>query len=168
MRNYWLRMLPRKRNRQLRYPCGVIPAAIEKEVLIDAPVEVVWRVVTEPEQIRQWFSEEAEIELRVGGKGRLKFKSGIQYFVQVEVMEPPHRFAFRWVHPEGSPAREDNSMLVEFTLAAEGGGTRLRVVESGFDKIDWSDAEKARYADDHSRGWSRFAEQLRDYVSRTR
>ena len=27
---------------------------IEREVVIDAPVDVVWRTVTEPQQISQW------------------------------------------------------------------------------------------------------------------
>src|SRR5690242_20949000 len=40
----------------------MIPAQIEKDVLIDAPVDVVWRVITEPEQIVRWFSDEADID----------------------------------------------------------------------------------------------------------
>jgi uncharacterized protein YndB with AHSA1/START domain len=142
----------------------MIPNAIEKELVIEAPLEVVWRIVTDPEQIRQWFADEAEVELRVGGNGRLRFKSGDSYQLQVEALEPPRRFAFRWVQPEGSPARADNSMLVEFTLEPAAGGTRLRVVESGFDTIDWSDAKKAKYAEDHSRGWDVLLGRLSDYA----
>jgi len=145
----------------------VIPDAIEREILIDAPVEVVWRVVTEPSQIVQWFSDEAEIELRVGGGGRLAFKkSGDSYQLQVEAVEPPHRFVWRWVQPEGSVVRQGNSMLVEFTLQPEGTGTRLRVVESGFDQLDWSDERKAHYADNHTRGWHSILDRLRDYAPR--
>jgi uncharacterized protein YndB with AHSA1/START domain len=142
----------------------VIPSAIEKEVFIEAPLEVVWRVVTDPEQIRQWFADEAEVELRVGGSGRLRFKGGDSYQLQVEALEPPRRFAFRWLQPEGSPARTDNSMLVEFLLEPAAGGTRLRVVESGFDAIDWSEAEKAKYAEGHSSGWEVLLGRLRDYA----
>ena len=146
----------------------MVPHAIEKEVVIEAPLEVVWRLVTDPEQIRQWFADEAEVELRVGGNGRLRFKSGDSYQLQVEALEPFRRFAFRWVQPEGSPARANNTMLVEFMLEPEAGGTRLRVVESGFDTIDWSDAEKAKYAEGHSRGWQVILGRLRDYASSVR
>jgi len=59
-------------------------------------------------------------------------------------------------------------MLVEFMLEPEAGGTRLRVVESGFDTIDWSDAEKAKYAEGHSRGWQVILGRLRDYGSSVR
>ena len=142
----------------------MVPSQIEREVLIDAPMEVVWQVVTAPEHIRGWFSDEAEVELRVGGAGRLKFKSGDSYQLQVEAVEPPRRFAFRWVQPEGSVARAGNSMLVEFILEPEAAGTRLRVVESGFDALDWSDARKQAYADDHSRGWHTIIGRLRDYA----
>jgi len=146
----------------------VIPDAIEKEVVIEAPLEVVWRVVTDPEQIRQWFADEAEVELRVGGGGRLRFKSGDSYQLQIEALEPPRRFAFRWVQPEGSPVRAESSLLVEFLLEPEAGGTRLRVVESGFDTIDWSEAAKAKYADNHSRGWQVLLDRLHDYAPSVR
>ena len=39
---------------------------IEREVMIDAPVDVVWRTITEPEQISQWLAERAELELKPG------------------------------------------------------------------------------------------------------
>ncbi len=143
----------------------MIPNAIEREILIDAPVDVVWSVVSEPEQIRKWFADEAEIDLRVGGAGRLKFQpSGDSYELQVEAVEPPRRFAFRWVQPAGTVVGQANSMLVEFTLHPEQSGTRLRVVESGFDTVDWSDERKQKYADNHSRGWQSLLGRLRDYA----
>jgi uncharacterized protein YndB with AHSA1/START domain len=143
----------------------MIPSAVEKEILIEAPVEVVWNLLTEPEQIRQWFADEAEIELRVGSKGRLAFKGHDSYQLQVEAVEPPRRFAFRWVRQPSLVVRDDNSLLVEFILQPEKGGTRLKVVESGFEAIDWSDEEKARYAEDHSNGWQRILARLRDHAA---
>lgn len=144
----------------------MIPAQIERDILIDAPIDVVWRVITEPEQIVRWFSDEADIDLRRGGEGRLVFRSGESYQLQVEAVEPPRRFAFRWVQPQGSAVRPDTSTLVEFTLEPEDGGTRLRVVESGFDKVDWSDEAKARYVERHTDGWTRLLDRLRDFSGR--
>ena len=142
----------------------MVPSQIEREILIEAPVDVVWRVVTEPEQIEQWFSDEAELDVRVGGEGRLTFNARNSFRVQVEAVEPPHRFAFRWVHPEGAWADPENSLLVEFTLQPEAGNTRLRVVESGFDTIDWSDERKAKFAEDHSSGWQFYLGRLQDFA----
>lgn len=142
----------------------MIPSQISKEIIIEAPVDVVWHLVTEPEHIRRWFADQAEIDLRVGGAGHLAFRDHDAYGLQVEVLDPPRRFAFRWVRRPGSVVRADNSLLVEFTLLPEGGRTRLRVVESGFDQVDWSDEAKARYAEDHAGGWQRILGRLRDYA----
>jgi uncharacterized protein YndB with AHSA1/START domain len=142
----------------------MVPSAVEKEILIEAPVEVVWRIVTEPEHIRQWFADQTEIDLRVGGAGHLAFKGHDAYELQVEAVDPPHRFAFRWVLRPNTVVRSDNSMLVEFTLLPEDGRTRLRVVESGFDEVDWSDEAKAKYAEDHTNGWQTILSRLRDYA----
>jgi len=141
----------------------VVPSRIEKELLIEAPVDVVWRVVTEPDQIKQWFSQEAELDPKEG-VGRLAFRDGQTFFLQIEAFEPPRRFAFRWGHSEHTKPRPDNSMLVEFTLQPEAGSTRLRVVESGFDQIGWADEKKSTYFDDHSRGWDFLLGRLRDFA----
>lgn len=144
----------------------VIPSHIEKEIVIDAPLDVVWRVLTEPEQIKQWFSDEVSLDLRAGGQGRLEFTGHDSYEIKIEAVDPLHRFTFRWLYPEGSRPDPRNSTLVEFTLRAEEGRTRLRVVESGFDRIDWSDPEKARRVEDNTRGWQECLERLEAVASR--
>jgi uncharacterized protein YndB with AHSA1/START domain len=54
-----------------------------------------------------------------------------------------------------------NSMLVEFTLTPEGDErTRLRVVESGHELLDWPDTEKQLYADEHQSGWGEYLDRL--------
>ena len=41
---------------------------IEREVTIEAPVERVWALITEPEHVGTWFGDAgAEIDLRPGG-----------------------------------------------------------------------------------------------------
>ena len=144
----------------------MVPSKIEKEILIEASLEVVWRVVTEPDQITQWFIDEAELDPRPGGRGRFSSHSGQAFYFEIEAFEPPRRFAYRWVQAEGVALRPDNSMLVEFTLQPEAGSTRLRVVESGFDQVDWSDEQKTQYFEDHSNGWGHFLPRLRDYAPR--
>src|SRR3954449_10762547 len=80
----------------------VIPDSIERDVLIEAPVDVVWSVVTEPAKIVQWFSDLAEIELRPGGAGALTWTEQDHTApLVVQAAEPPRLFSFRWSHPEG-------------------------------------------------------------------
>jgi uncharacterized protein YndB with AHSA1/START domain len=133
---------------------------IDRDVLIEAPVEVVWRTVTEPEQMTQWFADRVELVVEPGAHGYLGFgdQGGA---VVVEVVDPPTRFAFRWNENHGGEPAAGNSMLVEFTLTAEGAErTRLRVVESGHESLDWPDAEKQRYADEHQGGWGDILDRL--------
>jgi uncharacterized protein YndB with AHSA1/START domain len=149
----------------------MIPSRIEREILIEAPVEIVWRAVTEPHQISRWFTETAEIDVREGGEGTLTWTQRataepMTARISVVTVAPPRTFSFRWAHPEGVEARQDNSLLVEFTLLPDGDHTRLRVVETGLLEMEWPDADKATYADEHNKGWERHLVSLRDYVAR--
>jgi len=133
---------------------------IDREVLIEAPVEVVWRTITEPEQITKWFADRVDLVVEPGARGYMGFgdQGGP---VLVEVVEPPTRFSFRWNDSRGGEPAVGTSALVEFTLIPEGDGrTRLRVVESGHESLDWPDAEKQRYADEHRGGWGTILERL--------
>jgi uncharacterized protein YndB with AHSA1/START domain len=132
---------------------------IEREIMIDAPIDVVWRTITEPDQISLWFADKVELEVKPGARGYLGFgdQGGP---VVVETVEPPTRLSFRWNHPASEEPAAGNSLLVEFTLASEGEQTRLRVIESGLDPLPWPDADKQRYADEHNGGWADFLNRL--------
>ena len=133
---------------------------IEREVLIEAPAEVVWRTITEPDQMRLWFADRVDLVIEPGAHGYMRFgdQGGP---VVVQTVEPPHRFSFRWNHSIGEEAGLGNSMLVEFTLVPEGEErTRLRVTESGHELHDWPDQEKQRYTDEHREGWGDFMDRL--------
>jgi uncharacterized protein YndB with AHSA1/START domain len=165
LRNHWLHVKEET----------VIPDRIEREILIEAPPEVVWGVLTEPEQITQWFSDGAEVDVRTGADGVLTWdERGVGKAepvahvtrLRVETVERPHFFSFRWDQPEGEEPREGNSLLVEFSLTPDAGGTRLRVVESGLRRLERTDEEKIRFLESHTRGWELHLGQLRDYVAR--
>jgi uncharacterized protein YndB with AHSA1/START domain len=143
----------------------VVPDRISREVVIDAPPEKVWAIVTEPRHVARWFSDEAEIDLRPGGAMLLTWHGHGAYRGRVEAIEPPHRFAFRWLRREDNEPGAGTSTLVEFTLVREGARTRLRVVESGFQELRWAEEDKARYADENTHGWVLELNELRDYAA---
>jgi uncharacterized protein YndB with AHSA1/START domain len=138
---------------------------IERDVLIAAPVERVWELITSAEHVGRWFADAgAEIDLRPGGAMTLSWREHGTFHGRVEEVEPPHRFAWRWLSTIGSRAEPTpgNSTLTEFTLAAEGDATRVAVVESGFDALDVDpDARSAALAS-HTEGW---AAELDDLVA---
>jgi uncharacterized protein YndB with AHSA1/START domain len=130
---------------------------IEKDIVIAAPVERVWELITQPEHLGRWFGNAgAEVDLRPGGALSLSWHERGTAYGRVEVVEPPHRFAYRWLmtwalRDAPTPA---NSTLIEFTLAPEGEGTRVVVVESGFEGLDLPAAERAERFAGHTQGWA--------------
>jgi uncharacterized protein YndB with AHSA1/START domain len=139
---------------------------IEQEILIEAPPEVVWELVTDPEHVEAWFGDAAKIDLRPGGDAALTFEGYGTFLARVERVEPPRFFSFRWARPKDTAPAEGNSTLVEFSLSAEGEGTRLRVVESGFDTLAEPADEKAKHFADNTQGWNVELGHLRDYAAR--
>jgi uncharacterized protein YndB with AHSA1/START domain len=129
----------------------MVPERIEREIVIDAPVDVVWAVVTEPEHISGWFSDTVELDLRPGGDAVFRWDGRGSVPGRVERVEPPHLFAFRWAVGPDKEATEDRWTLVEFRLTTEGDSTRLTVAESGFDKLAAPDARES--FEGHTRGW---------------
>jgi uncharacterized protein YndB with AHSA1/START domain len=144
----------------------MVPEQIEREILIEAPLEVVWAIVTEPEHVGAWFSDSAQIDLRPGGEATLTWERYGSVRALVEKVEPPHLFSFRWARPAGAQPGKGNSTLVEFSLNAEGESTRLRLVESGFPELKQSEEEKAKYAEENTQGWEHELGELGDYAAK--
>ncbi|MDE3070618.1 MAG: SRPBCC domain-containing protein [Acidobacteriota bacterium] len=143
---------------------------IERELSIDAPIDVVWATITEPEQINEWWTDTAQIDLHPGGDGRLGWVSRatnepMTVPLRVERFEPPHHFSFRWCHPDAAAPTDANSLLVEFSLTSDGQGTRLRLVESGFDTREWTAAERDAELAKHEDGWTRHLATLRQHAA---
>jgi uncharacterized protein YndB with AHSA1/START domain len=146
---------------------------IEREIDIDAPIDVVWTVITEPEHITGWFTDSAELDVRPGGEGRFGWdvkatNHNMVVNLRVERLDPPHFFSFRWNYPDGDDPTETNAPLVAFSLEARGGATRLRLVESGLERIARSDEAKEIYFAEHTSGWTSIVERLRDYAAKQR
>jgi uncharacterized protein YndB with AHSA1/START domain len=142
---------------------------IERDVLIGAPVERVWELITSAEHLGCWFGDcGAEIDLRPGGALTLAWQEQGTVHGRVEAVESPHRFSWRWLQLSESRAEPTptNSTLVEFTLAAEADGTRVVVVESGFDALDFDPAARAELFASHLGGWSLELGELADYSTR--
>ena len=144
----------------------MVPNQIDREVLIAAPIERVWAVVTEAKHVGTWFGDAgAEIDLRPGGAIIIRWADyGTGYGI-VERVEPPRVFAWRGALIGHTDVRADNSTLVEFTLTPEGDGTRLRVVESGFDTLAIPADEAAKQAEGNVEGWQIKTAELADYVA---
>ena len=145
----------------------MVPEQIEREIVIDAPVERIWAMLTEAEQIQQWFAYDgATIDPRPGGALVMTWKEHGTHHARIERIEPERLFSYRWARRRDEQPGPGNSTLVEFTLTAEGSGTRLRVVESGFTALDLPESEQAESAAENVQGWSGSFAALKEHAER--
>jgi uncharacterized protein YndB with AHSA1/START domain len=143
----------------------MVPERLEREILIEAPLEVVWSVITDPRHMSGWFGDSAEIDLRPGGRLVVVWdERDHTVHGRVETVEPPRVFSFRWFRDFGTEAGEENSTLVEFSLSAAGDSTRLTVVESGFRQLSGPEEEIQKDADGHRDGWKLELDELLEYA----
>lgn len=139
---------------------------IEQETFIDAPVERVWAVLTEPAHVTGWFGDTAEIDLRPGGNVVFGWKEHGRVQAVVETVEPPRSFSYRWASAFDTPPGAGSSTLVEFTLTPDGAGTRLRVVETGFTTLAIPAAEQQKRYEDNTNGWAEEIGELKVYAEK--
>lgn len=115
---------------------------IEKSIALKAPIERVWRALTDFTEFGTWFRVKLEGPFVPGqlSRGRI-IHPGFEHVTweaKVVAMERPRLFSFTWhpyaVDPDVDYSREPPT-LVEFRLEPISTGTRLVVAESGFDAL---------------------------------
>jgi uncharacterized protein YndB with AHSA1/START domain len=115
---------------------------IEKCIDVKAPIERVWRALTDHDEFGEWFGVKLEGPFVAGetARGRITYPGYEHVVLQAEIqkLEAPHYFSFTW-HPYAVDPAVDYSKeeptLVEFRLESISTGTRLTVTESGFDAL---------------------------------
>ena len=115
---------------------------IEKQVFLRAPRSRVWRALTQAEEFGSWFGVKLDGKLApqrsVTGRITSKGYEHLTFELQVQQIDPESYFSYRW-HPYAIDPKTDYSSepktLVTFTLEDAPGGTKLTIVESGFDRI---------------------------------
>src|SRR5579875_3749449 len=105
---------------------------VEKELFIQASPERVFRALTTKEELERWFVMKAEIDLRPGGAIKFAWTPEAFEVGKILELEPPHRLSYTWETFGPGPT------IVTFELAAEGAGTRLRLIHTGIgNSADW-------------------------------
>jgi uncharacterized protein YndB with AHSA1/START domain len=142
---------------------------IEKVIDLKAPVSRVWRALTDHEEFGAWFRVRLDGPFVPGqvSRGHITYpgKEHLRWEAVVQTMEPEQLFSFTW-HPYAVDPTLDYSKepstLVEFTLEPIPAGTRLRIVESGFDRLPAHRRDEAFRMND--RGWGIQAENIARHV----
>jgi uncharacterized protein YndB with AHSA1/START domain len=135
--------------------------SIVRETVVAATTERVWQVLTRPEYLPRWFgAEKAEVDLRPGGALVMVWAEHGTGYARIERVDEPTLFSFRWAIEPGAQPTPGEETLVEFTLAPEGDGTRLRVVESGFSTLDRPAEKQEWHRERNVDGWRQVLEAL--------
>lgn len=118
---------------------------------VDADAETVWRALTTPALIREYFlGAEVRTDWKVGHaitfQGEWK---GGRYHDRGEIrrFDAPRELSYtHWSESDGAPARRQNEHLVRFRLDPVGDHTRLTVTQAGLgDAADPPEAVKAEF-----------------------
>lgn len=128
--------------------------SVRRTIHIAASVEKVWRAVAEPAHISRWFGQTVLDGAGVGATGTMTFSDYGAIPLRVEALEEPRLISYRWGNDDAADARPDTlddaaSTVFTFTLEAVDGGTRLTVVETGFENT----SAPLENLESHRTGW---------------
>ena len=154
---------------------------IEKKVLLKAPIERVWRAISEAERFGSWFGMAFDAPFTEGARltGRIRPTTvdaevaahqkpfeGHPFEIFIERIEPMKRFSFRW-HPFAIERDVDYSKepttLIVFALEEAPDGVELTITESGFDRIPLERRAKAFAANEG--GWTTQTQLIQKYLA---
>ncbi len=154
---------------------------IEKRILLKAPLERVWRAISDAGQFGSWFGMEFDGAFVAGARLTGKIRptkvdpnvaklqephSGKAGAFVVDGIEPMRRFSFRW-HPYAIEPGVDYSAepmtRVVFELQVAPGGTLLTITESGFDRIPLARRAMALRANEG--GWEHQTRLIEKYLA---
>jgi uncharacterized protein YndB with AHSA1/START domain len=103
-------------------------------IVIQAPIDDVWKALTTPDLIKQWFfGVETQSEWKAGGPivhtGEYQGKPYVDKGEIVRI-EPPRLLVHtHWSDMSGTPDRPDNYQEVSWSLREQNGSTELTVAE---------------------------------------
>jgi uncharacterized protein YndB with AHSA1/START domain len=144
--------------------------AIVSEIQIAAPPERIFRALSDPDELRRWFSGPDcpakfwKMDARVGGqysyateKGAITVNHVSEFECHGEILEcdPPRLLVYTWI----ANWHDDKSArtVVRWELEKKGNGTRVKVTHSGLANLPI--ARK-----DYSGGWPGVVEMLKQFV----
>lgn len=140
------------------------PLTVERSIWINASRERVWRAITETEQIRQWWGNDYWniATLEVGATVEFGEADNPMY-ATIAVLDPPREFSLQW---PPQPQYHSIDVYTTFHLEEENGGTRVTVIETGFEALPES-IRQERF-ESTLRGYETVLTDLKTHVERQR
>ncbi len=135
----------------------------EKRFEVAAPVEAVWKAITDGEELTRGFCQQARCETGTGGLQEIDWGGGAQATQAITIWEPGRHLRAEAVAPERpSPAAEPYT--IDWFLEHDGGITKIRMVASGFGEgPEWDHEYDGTFT-----GWDLFHNTLKHYLENHR
>jgi len=143
-----------------------MPRQQTHEIVIDAPIEAVWKAISDGEELTRWFVGEASVEPGVGGTIAISWDGEEKSTGTIEAWEPNRRLRKKLAPFDMGAAKLDPAapMIDEYTIERRDGKTVLRLVCSGIpDAPEWDGFYNGTDA-----GWGSFFRTLRHYLEHHR
>ena len=136
---------------------------IERTIELSSPISAVWEALTVADELRRWFGDSAEVDLRPGGAVRFGWSEyGDVVSGVVEEVEPPTTFSYRWEAGADEKGRMWTTK-VTFTLSEADGMTTLTVKETGLSLLP--DELYDRTLEENTSGWKSELADLADHLA---
>jgi uncharacterized protein YndB with AHSA1/START domain len=121
--------------------------AVDKQLVVAAPIEAVWRAWTSRDGIRSFFAPDAEIDPRVGGAFHIHMdplaEPGMKGADDMRFMalQRPTMLSFDWNAPPSLPeARKQRTFVVIRLADIDGRSTRVTLHHTGWgDGGEWDE-----------------------------
>ena len=110
-----------------------MPRQQTHEIVIDAPIEAVWKAISEGEELTRWFVDRATVTPGVGGTISIAWGDAEMSSGTIEAWEPNKTLRKRLAPMDMGEAKHDPAvpMIDEYTIERRDGKTVLRLVNSG-------------------------------------
>jgi uncharacterized protein YndB with AHSA1/START domain len=136
---------------------------LETTLEVKAPVEAVWRALTDAQELQRWFPVRARSTPGKGGSIWISWGAPWEGECTIEIWEPNRHLRTLWPWQGDSKPVVDGQpvqVAVDYFLEGRGGVTTLRLVHSGFGRdAGWDDE-----FDSVRRGWRFELQSLKHYL----
>ena len=139
--------------------------SITEQVRIQASVPRVWRALTTPGELVEWYAPGCRWEMASLAPGAVVRFYNTATDIQTATVEeavPPHRLALRWQADASGPAL---SILNTFTLAAVREGTTVTIRQAGYETLP--EAVRGSWLEQDRGALAAIAASLKAYLERS-
>jgi uncharacterized protein YndB with AHSA1/START domain len=135
---------------------------VKTNILIKAPAADIWQALTLKEQMKEWYFDIPDFELKVGATFNFYEQGEARQFHHrcvIKEIIPGRKFSHTWTHPSHSKGES----LVTWLLEEKDGATEVTLTHEGLENFANAGPEFA--PENYQKGWDGFMFVLKNYLN---